>query len=243
MLAACCSAGTRRSLCPVASRVVGHENVAARLCALPSACTDTHTMRIPVDPEPMCGHVKVDSEEAIRDYARAFEERVLGRLGPCRGVTPGIARSALCRRRSGPSPRHPEQGGAFLLIAVDPALRIRSDVRCMRRSAFACFRRRTEGLAVQIQAGRSAGRCATRDVTGRPTPARPRRRPHRRRSRGPPARGDRRVAQGGCPARIAQLLHDPGPPPDAPISSPWGSSPLAHRVLSPGAGTPPTPRN
>lgn len=53
-----------------------HDNVAAQLCAWPSGCIDTCTMRIPADPEPVCGHVEVDSEEAIGAYARAFEEQV-----------------------------------------------------------------------------------------------------------------------------------------------------------------------
>ena len=34
-------------------------------------------MRIPADPEPVCAHVEVDSEEAIAADAVAFEERVL----------------------------------------------------------------------------------------------------------------------------------------------------------------------
>ncbi len=57
-----------------------HDHVAAQLCAWPSGCIDTYTMRIPVDPEPVCGHVEVDSEEAIGAYARDFEERVLALL-------------------------------------------------------------------------------------------------------------------------------------------------------------------
>ncbi len=54
-----------------------HDHVAAQLCAWPSGCIDTYTMRIPEDPEPVYGHVEVDSEEAIGAYARAFEEQVL----------------------------------------------------------------------------------------------------------------------------------------------------------------------
>ena len=54
-----------------------HDDVAAQLCAWPSGCIDTDTMRIPADPEPVCAHVEVDSEEAIAADAVAFEERVL----------------------------------------------------------------------------------------------------------------------------------------------------------------------
>lgn len=56
------------------------EDVAAQLCAWPSGCIDTSTMRIPEDPEPVFGHVEVDSEEAIGAFAREFEERVLALL-------------------------------------------------------------------------------------------------------------------------------------------------------------------
>ena len=52
-----------------------------RLCAWPSGCIDTETMRIPEDPEPVCGHVEVDSEEAMGASARQFEARVRGLLG------------------------------------------------------------------------------------------------------------------------------------------------------------------
>lgn len=54
-----------------------HDDVAAELLAWPSGCIDTYTMHLPEDPEPVCGHVEVDSEEAIGAYAREFEERVL----------------------------------------------------------------------------------------------------------------------------------------------------------------------
>lgn len=61
--------------------IEGHsEGVAAQLCAWPSGCIDTYTMRIPEDSEPECGPVEVDSEEAIGAYARDFEERVLALL-------------------------------------------------------------------------------------------------------------------------------------------------------------------
>lgn len=56
------------------------EDIVAQLCAWPSGCIDTETMRIPKDPGPVCDHVEVDSEEAIGAYARDFEERVLALL-------------------------------------------------------------------------------------------------------------------------------------------------------------------
>ena len=57
-----------------------HTDVAAQLCAWPSGCIDSTTMRIPEAPEPVFGHVELDSEEAIGAYAREFEERVLALL-------------------------------------------------------------------------------------------------------------------------------------------------------------------
>lgn len=50
-----------------------HDDVAAQLCAWPGGCIDTTTMRIPEDPEPACGHVQADAEEAIGDDARELE--------------------------------------------------------------------------------------------------------------------------------------------------------------------------
>ena len=40
-------------------------------------------MRIPADPEPVCGDVEVDSDEEMGACASVFEDRVLGLLGRC----------------------------------------------------------------------------------------------------------------------------------------------------------------
>ncbi len=50
--------------------------------------------RGPADPEPVSGHVEVDSEDAIAVYARELEERVLSFLDRC-GTAPACSRDPI----------------------------------------------------------------------------------------------------------------------------------------------------